>query len=171
MKSYCVHAIMAVFLVASCNTKSHSEDDNTVTILVGKDSSAKAATVVAACRGLIRDGVNPDRILIKTSNSEAGIRLSSEDGVKPGALQKLYGPGKYDGQIVLLRRVGPKVIFTGPSKSICWYVVDESVSIQSVIKTVSSNPDATYMLHDVGHFRENMPNITVPVDPLWDNSK
>ena len=90
--------------------------------------------------------------------------MSSENGVDPaGPLQDLYGPGKYQGQIVLLRRNSSKTLFAGSLKKVIWYIVDEDTPTEYIIRTVSSKPDVSYMLYDVENFQKNMPNITVSI--------
>jgi len=94
-----------------------------------------------------------------------GVAFSSDNGLNYGNLQNLYGPEEYKGRIILISRSGSKVIYSGSSSEYCWYVVDDLVSVGSMIELLKREPKIDYMLYNLSNFRKNLNRMTVVIDP------
>jgi hypothetical protein len=116
---------------------------------------------------LVESGVDPSKIKITDDRGLPSIQFSSNNNIDHGPLQNMFSEDKYDGQVVLLRRNDQKTIFSGSSKLHYWFIVDETVTINSLIDTISSKRGIEYIICDVDYFRENIRKANVTIEHNW----
>jgi hypothetical protein len=164
MKLTCSLLAILFFVPLACKSNSTSKKSSSVSITIENDNACNGAKVIKACRTLAASGIDPSKIWIKDERGKPSIRFSSDSNMDYGPLQKLFGSDKYDGQIILLRREDQKILFSGSSKTHYWFVVDESVTINSIIDAISDKQTIEYVICDADFIRKNIHNLTVPID-------